>query len=365
MKFQKYKVKLSIFITFIIFLVFFLTWTSFIFYENYKHNKQIDKNFKNIETFVKKIRNKRLEHIVNNKKILRHLNIRYIQVIKNGEVLFSNFSEEYCTNDFVCYDIIKWNYKIKIAHINTKSNLKEDIFHFALFAFLISLFLYFPIYFLIEKINKPVEDNFKFMKNFVNNAWHELKTPIANINIASQLLLQNSKYDEELVKDIFNESKNMIKLIDTLLEISTINKSQNKEKINIKKELETILTSFQDQINEKQIQVELNIKDFSIFVNKQQFDILIRNLISNAIKYNFPKGKIQIETENNEILIANTWKKIDKEDKEKIFNLFYRVENVGEGYGLGLALVKKIIDLNNWKIKIESTENLNIFKIIF
>jgi len=365
MKLQKYKIKLSIFITFIVFFVIFLTWLSFILFENYKYKKLSYKKLKNTELILKNIKKKKLENIINNKRILRHLHIKYIQISKNNKVLFSNFNEEYCSNEFICHDIKRWNYKIKLAYIKPQNNLNENIANFALFAFLISLFLYFPIYLLIEKINKPIEENFEFMKNFVNNAWHELKTPIANINIASQLILQNRKYDEELIKDIFNESSNMIKLIDTLLEISTINNFKNKEKIYIKQDLENIVNSFQKQINDKNLDIEKNIEDFSIYTNKQQFHILIRNLISNAIKYNFPKGKIKIEATNNKIVISNTWKKINNEEKEKIFNLFYRVENIGEWYGLGLALVKKIIDLNNWKIKIQSDWKFNIFTIMF
>lgn len=386
MSLKLYKLKVSIFVNFIVFLMIFLTWISFIFFDyketnnlNYKKINRIKNkilSIKNLNKVISKLNDLSLLNIANNivwiknKESIEFLKkyfwIKLINIYENNIVVYTSFDENDCKEKFICKKITKWNYIFNIAILNNKKNTWYNILTFWIFAFLISL-LFFPlIYWIVSRLTKPIETNFAFMKNFVNNAWHEIKTPLANINLSSQILLNKKEFDIELIKQIESESSKLSYLIDTLLQLSILSRfHQHKEEINLKEIIEEVIEKYTKKIKEKNISLKTNLDNVKKEVNKNQFEILFRNLLSNAIKYNIENWKINIILKNDKLQIENTWKQIPEKEIKKIFNLFYRLDKQKEGYGLWLALVKKIIDINKWKIEVKSKDNINTFIVKF
>jgi signal transduction histidine kinase len=109
---------------------------------------------------------------------------------------------------------------------------------------------------------------------------------LANINLSAQILLNKKEFDENQIKQIESESSKLSQLVDTLLQMSILSKFQNKDKLNIKKEIENIIEKYKNKLEEKNITLKMELQNISKEINKNQFEILVNNLISNAIKYN-------------------------------------------------------------------------------
>lgn len=102
------------------------------------------------------------------------------------------------------------------------------------------------------------------------------------------------------------------------------------------------------------------IKNFSVFSSEKHLSLLFRNLIENAIKYNKDSGKVTITIDKNTVTIADTGIGMDSENMKRIFDRFYRINqnSLVSGSGIGMTLVKKVIDLYDWDIHLESQENI-------
>jgi len=361
----------------------FFTWLFFIIFDyhktkssNYNKLNKVEnkiKKIKNISTIIEQLNNLSLLNIVNeviwDKDIAflqEHFWTKFINVYKDNLTIYKSFDESNCKENLICKKINKWNYLFIIAVPSIKKDFWWNIVIFGFFSFLISL-LFFPVvYWIISKLTKPIEQNFEFMKNFTNNAWHELKTPLANINLSSQILLNKKEFDKELIEQIRTESAKLSNLIDTLLQISILSRFHQKtEKVNLKDIIEEIIKNNEKLIKEKKINLETELDNIEKNINKNQFEILFRNLLSNAIKYNIKNGKIKVILKSNQLIVKNTGHKIPQKERKKIFDLFYRLDQNQNWYGLWLALVKKIVDINKWKINLESNDKVNKFVVKF
>jgi len=129
---------------------------------------------------------------------------------------------------------------------------------------------------------KPLQENIKFMENFINIAGHELKTPLANIKLSFQILKKFKKFDENIVKDIETELTRSVKLINSLLDLASINKSFKKGKINIC----DVLKDVEESIDLNLVDYQKQCEDFYVNADYNHLYILIKNLLSNAVKHN-------------------------------------------------------------------------------
>lgn len=233
-------------------------------------------------------------------------------------------------------------------------NLFSDILLLLIFLSIFSGIFYYLVLKFISKIFIPVEENLDDMKNFIHNAGHELKTPISAISSNLQLLKATKKYDKELILEWIEQINNMDKLINYLQELSIWEEILDKENILVKKYLKNLikLNSFDENI-----EIKFNeFKDFEILANKNHFETVFWNLIKNALSYNKKNNSINIELWKNFVKVTDFWIWIKKENLDKIFDKFYRVEeNRAENhFGIWLSLVKKICEINSWKISVKS-----------
>lgn len=281
--------------------------------------------------------------------------IKNINKIKNNETLYSKwyyFKKSFIKNNFIDYQLIffkKLDYPI--------SSYLTDLLWFITLSSWFSIIIYFIWILFIWKILKPVEENILDMQNFIHNAWHELKTPISVINSNLQLLNELKIYDEKLTKENIWEIKKLDKLIEWLIELTNINNNQNIENLDIVKQIDEIILNYKKKLISKKIKLEFIKKEnIKLNINKQYFYIFFSNILSNAIKYNKKWWNINIILNKNSLQIIDTWDWIDQKDINKIFDRFFKAnskKNI-EWFWIWLSLVKKIADIYNWKIKVES-----------
>lgn len=222
-------------------------------------------------------------------------------------------------------------------------------------------------------VEKLIQNNYIIYENqreFVENAAHELQTPIAVFKGKIDVLMQRpdiTKGQAELLESLNNSIARLNRLNKNLLLLSKIDKNNFGEttKFQIKDIIESQLAFFKEQAIQKNIEIETCFTDvISITANKGFTEILCRNLLLNAIQHNEMNGKIAIYAANNKLTISNTGA-ASAIKSEVLFNRFSKTGTSEKGNGLGLAIVKKIVDLNNWSISYSFKNNLHSFTITF
>ncbi len=207
---------------------------------------------------------------------------------------------------------------------------------------------------------------------FVNNVSHELKTPIATIQLAAQMLTDDTfPKDEKNISNIAEiikkENERMRYNVEKILQTSVIERGRikfNKREIHAHDLLHKVFQTFNLQLKQKNglLIMNLNAQNDLIYVDEIHFTNVLINLLENAVKYNDGDPVIEIETENENgyilIKIQDNGIGIPHKDLKKIFDQFYRVHNGDvqnyKGFGLGLNYVKKIVEEHNGKITVDS-----------
>ena len=229
-------------------------------------------------------------------------------------------------------------------------------------------------YFITKWIITPVEKSFEKQKIFVADASHELKTPLS-VMIASADAYFNDK-DEKWVHNMKNESERMIKLVTDLLDLAKIDQNVDLviEEKNLSDIIEGSILTFESLFYDNKIKLKYNIEpDIKLLCNEDLITELMSILIDNAIKHCSDKGKINVNlTKKNKQItleVINTGLPIKKEDEEKIFERFYKVDTSrnrnSNNYGLGLAIAKNIVEKHNGTISAHSSDGYTTFKIIW
>lgn len=249
-----------------------------------------------------------------------------------------------------------------------KNSWKVLVISFLLICILIGLF-----YSSISTIYK--QKKLSLVKNdFINNMTHELKTPISTISLACEALGDKSlTLDKErqssYIEMIKDENKRLSILVDNVLKSAVWDSTQlvlNMKKLSLHELIQKVSKNFDIQINNRngRLKLELNAQTDCIIADKVHFSNVIYNLLDNANKYSPENPQINIKTQNegNFIILSITDNGIgiSKENQRKIFDKFFRVStgNIHDvkGFGLGLSYVKRIADLHQGEITLESSK---------
>ncbi|NOZ46708.1 MAG: HAMP domain-containing histidine kinase [Chlorobi bacterium] len=221
----------------------------------------------------------------------------------------------------------------------------------------------------LTSMTTRIKSDYLNLKEYTENASHEIQTPLAIINSKLELLMQNPNLDEKqytILQEAHTAANRLSRLNKTLILLTKIENRQfpESENVNINKLIQNQLNNLEDILISKKITVNKKIEnDIFILMNPYLAEIMILNLIKNAIRYNYVNGEIKIQIESNRINISNTSKK-KKVDENKLFQRFYKDSDIHESTGLGLAIVKKIGDIYNFNVHYEYINNLHIFSII-
>lgn len=208
-------------------------------------------------------------------------------------------------------------------------------------------------------------------KDFFNNMAHEFKTPLTNIILATNLIV---KKDNKLKENVFlnitkkeaNKLKNQVERVLYLAKMEKKEYTLHKVQLNLNQLIEEVIGDMAIQVQEKQASIELLLnKDLTILGDKFHLSNAFRNIIDNALKYssNNPKLTISSKEQGNGILLLfqDNGIGIAKSNQQIVFDKFQRVSTQDihneKGFGLGLAYVKKVIELHQGFIQIFSELN--------
>ena len=221
----------------------------------------------------------------------------------------------------------------------------------------------------LNKMLDKIENLIKQEKQFTSDASHELRTPISVILAQGEYLLDIAKdeKEKELAQTIVDKSKQVSKLVSRLLLLARIDQNRqkfNKEKVDIGVIIDVAVDSMKELAAQKDILLFSNVPEGTI-VDADESLLLsaITNLISNGIKYGNESGHVSVSAskvgDKTEIIVADNGVGISEEHIDKIWTRFYRVDDVRNdecgSNGLGLSMVKSIIELHGGEITVKSS----------
>ena len=318
------------------------------------------------------LNNNEIERIINHSKNTSNFDIDNIAkkiVTKNkglkiGNLYTNRYSYNYAKDTIVIINTKKINSRLLLTLVISISLLLG-----------FEIIIYYISKKLTKRITKPAQESFDKQRDFIADASHELKTPLAVI-MASSDELKSDKKNIKYIENIKYESERMNNLIKSLLDLSKLENGvsiNNYKDENISKIIEKTSSVFDSIAYEQRVSIETNIeKDIIFKCSKDEIERLISILIDNAIKHSYKDSviKVNLYKDKNSIIIEviNTGNPINPGDEEKIFERFYRADKSrnreANRYGLGLAIAKNIVNNHRGNIKAFSKDNTTTFKII-
>ncbi|MEN9298005.1 MAG: hypothetical protein RLZZ429_318 [Bacteroidota bacterium] len=223
-----------------------------------------------------------------------------------------------------------------------------------------------------EALNKLMEHTisvYNSQKEFTENASHELQTPLAIIKNKLDILLQKEILTDRqyrIIEDINKALTRVSRINKNLLLLAKIENHQfdDYEKINLSELTGNCLEQLHEYLANKNLNIQTVIeKDVFITGNKILIDILINNLILNAIRHNAQNGIIKISLKKTVLEIGNSG--INALEKESLFKRFKKLSDQSSGSGLGLAIVEQICKRHQWAIEYNFHHETHTFKITF
>ncbi len=200
-------------------------------------------------------------------------------------------------------------------------------------------------------------------KDFINNFSHEFRTPIVSIKGFAKLLRTgtlNASEQAEYLDIIIDESDRLVQLSSTVLALSRLENQSTmtgQTTFLLDEQIRRCILLLESQWHNKQLQVDVELEPVECFANDELLRQVWLNLIGNAIKFTPPGGQIQIRnTQSGIVTISDTGIGMDEQTRARIFEKFYQGDTTHavKGNGLGLALVKRILDLCGARIEVNS-----------
>lgn len=221
----------------------------------------------------------------------------------------------------------------------------------------------------ISKNLEKLERERKIREEFFTNASHELKTPLTSIRGYSELLKTHAIVDDEqkekCLDRILSESDHMTKLINDILTISELETKDyvvTMSHIKVKEVLNNVIENLSVQANSANVSIQSDCEDIIVYASLDHIQRILYNLVSNAIKYNKPNGKVYVDIKarlkDMRIKVSDTGIGIAKSKQKRVFQRFYRVDKqrtkTVAGTGIGLAIVKHIVEFYHGEIILKS-----------
>ena len=222
-------------------------------------------------------------------------------------------------------------------------------------------------------IKKLIEKNtiiYKSQKEFIENAAHELQTPLAVFQAKIDTLIQRSDVTQEQSEILDSLNENVSRLNRLNRNLLLLSKMENdsysdKQTISLTNYIQKNLNFFTEQAKAKSLIIKMDLqKDFEIKSNPVLAEVLISNLFLNAIKHNIEGGQICIAIQENKLVFSNSGQPSPL-NTDKLFKRFSKSNPSEQGTGLGLSIIKKIADINNWTVAYNHENNLHFFSILF
>ena len=222
----------------------------------------------------------------------------------------------------------------------------------------------------LKTMTERIKNDYINLKEYTENASHEIQTPLAIINSKLELLLQSGDMNEKQYKalaDAYEASIRLSKYNSTLILLAKIENKQFPESKKVSPEaiFSNLLENVEDLIKAKKIEVIKKISpEVTLHMNPYLAEMLIVNLVKNAIRHNVKNGRLVIELEEGFMRISNSGSDHPL-DMEILFKRFYKSSSSPESLGLGLAIVQKICAMYGFTVSYEYKDELHCMKVSF
>ncbi|NRR90282.1 HAMP domain-containing histidine kinase [Winogradskyella undariae] len=287
----------------------------------------------------------------------------------------NHMSDDYLQTDTKSRFLPKGTF-LTILFTNTTKTILYRILGGILISTLLVLAVISSLFYLL-KIIKHQKQLAEVKNDLISNITHEFKTPIATISAAIESISNfNGIDDKEKTKKYLNMSSTQLGklnvMVEKLLETATLDSNNldlNKENFDITSLLDALVSKYKIQFPKKTFNSNIQLK--SLIVNADIFHVenALNNILDNAVKYGGAIITTELKTKKNsfDILISDNGNSLNNENKNQIFDKFYRVPKGNthdvKGFGIGLYYTKTIIEKHNGSIALDLNKNLTTFKI--
>ena len=226
-----------------------------------------------------------------------------------------------------------------------------------------------------NRLAEELQNTEMLRRDFINNFSHEFKTPIVSIAGLAKLL-KNSELGEDehkqYLKAIEEESMRLSYMATNVLNLTKVENQtilSDVSEFNLSEQLRASILLLESKWSKKDIELVLDFEEYTVSANEELLKEVWINLFDNAVKFANVGGKVSAEITREEdciaVKIGNTGSEIPPDKKEKIFRKFYQADesHTSEGNGIGLAIVKRIVDLHNGEVEVESENGFTSFTI--
>ena len=222
----------------------------------------------------------------------------------------------------------------------------------------------------VQRMTERVQADYQSLKEFTAHAAHEMQTPLAIMRSKLDVLMQQDailKHEGASISDFESAISRLSKLNQSLLLLTKVENRQFvlNEQVDMEALLKSKVSELLDIIEAKHLSVNIVVEPMTIRFHRHLADIILNNLLSNAIRYNREGGTIDISLQNNALIVSNT-SSLPMLDRVRLFQKFYRHANVSEdGSGLGLSIIRQICDMAGYVIRYDYKDARHIFTILF
>jgi len=223
----------------------------------------------------------------------------------------------------------------------------------------------------LKEMTFKLQTDYRALKEFTENAAHEMKTPLAIASGKLEILVNSEGLTDEQSALVSSAQNSLQRLSRLNKSLSLLTKIDNKEfeeirEINLSEKLEQQLEDFNELIELKSIKLKKEIvPDVMVMMDESLCDIILTNLIQNSIKHNNEHGKIIVELSKKQLTISNTGKPLSIENPKQLFDRFRKDNQNHESLGLGLSIVKKICEVSNLRISYHFNKELHTLEVRF
>ncbi len=249
----------------------------------------------------------------------------------------------------------------------------ETSFSNLFFVIFVSYLINFIVLVMVRRRIRAVKEVERVKSEFISMVGHQLRTPISSTRWIIESLLEGdlgelSQNQKEYLNELYKSNEKLRKFLNELLNVIRLEEFSPKIdliKINLKDLIKNIISRYNSLINTNKLFIDLKGEDVEIISDLNLLDLILDNLISNALRYSFENGKVLISIEkkknNAQIMINDSGIGIPKNQQKKIFQKFFRAKNAlkkdPEGTGLGLYLSKRAVEILDGNIWFVSQEN--------
>lgn len=221
----------------------------------------------------------------------------------------------------------------------------------------------------VEQLAERSRQAYIAQKEFAENASHEMRTPLAIFQGKLDLLMQTNPLSEEqagLITDLATASQRMARLNKGLILLTRIQNGQFPEtsQVSVQQTVLNLLEQYQPQLQMKELTLQQDwVEDVTVNANPTLMEVLLGNLLANAIRHNVPRGNIIIRLAAGVLTVQNTGQG-EALQQDRIFHRFSKQSTDADSMGLGLEIVRKICDLYGFEVTYRFEPPLHSFRIV-